>query len=90
MKKWINKRNVSIFIIIFLFILFIYFIIPISIPLILALIIALALNPLVNKLTHKINSRKWSVALIYSLMITITGFVLYLFSSKLIDKIFLF
>ncbi|WP_016912900.1 sporulation integral membrane protein YtvI [Mammaliicoccus vitulinus] len=90
MKKWINKRNVSIFIIIFLFILFIYFIIPISIPLILALIIALALNPLVNKLTHKINSRKWSVALIYSLMITITGFVIYLFSTKLIDQIVLF
>ena len=39
MKRWINKRNISIFIIIVLSILFIYFILPISIPLITALVI---------------------------------------------------
>ncbi|PTJ53949.1 sporulation integral membrane protein YtvI, partial [Mammaliicoccus sciuri] len=39
MKRWINKRNISIFIIIVLSILFIYFILPISIPVITALVI---------------------------------------------------
>ncbi|RIO01061.1 AI-2E family transporter, partial [Mammaliicoccus sciuri] len=90
MKRWINKRNISIFIIIVLSILFIYFILPISIPLITALVIALALNPLVNKLTHKIKSRKWSVTIIYTLLLTITGFVIFLFLTKLIDQIVLF
>lgn len=90
MKKWINKRSISIFIIIILFILFIYFIIPISIPLILAFIIALAFNPLVNKLTQKIKSRKWSVTIIYTLLITVSGFLIYLFLTKLIDQIVLF
>jgi len=90
MKKWINKRNISIFIIIVLSILFIYFILPISIPLITALVIALALNPLVNKLAHKIKSRKWSVTIIYTLLLTITGFIIFLFLTKLIDQIVLF
>ncbi|MFP4879315.1 AI-2E family transporter [Mammaliicoccus sciuri] len=90
MKKWINKRNISIFIIIVLSILFIYFILPISIPLITALVIALALNPLVNKLANKIKSRKWSVTIIYTLLLTITGFVIFLFLTKLIDQIVLF
>ncbi|PTJ43054.1 AI-2E family transporter, partial [Mammaliicoccus sciuri] len=50
----------------------------------------LALNPLVNKLTHKIKSRKWSVTIIYTLLLTITGFVIFLFLTKLIDQIVLF
>ncbi len=90
MKKWINKRNISIFIIIVLSILFIYFILPISIPLITALVIALALNPLVNKLAYKIKSRKWSVTIIYTLLLTLTGFIIFLFLTKLIDQIVLF
>ncbi|MEX6015349.1 AI-2E family transporter, partial [Mammaliicoccus sciuri] len=90
MKKWINKRNISIFIIMVLSILFIYFILPISIPLITALVIALALNLLVNKLAYKIKSRKWSVTIIYTLLLTITGFIIFLFLTKLIDQIVLF
>nr|WP_263313682.1 sporulation integral membrane protein YtvI [Mammaliicoccus sp. Marseille-Q6498] len=90
MKKWINKRNISIFIIVLLAILFIYFIIPISIPLISAFVIALAFNPLVNKLATRINSRKWSVTIIYTLLFTISAFLIYLFMTKLIDQIVLF
>lgn len=90
MKKWINKRNISIFIIAILTILFIYFIIPISIPLITAFIIALAFNPLIKRLTNKINSRKWSVIIIYTSLLTISGFIIYLFLTKLIDQIVLF
>lgn len=90
MKKWINKRNISIFIITILTILFIYFIIPISIPLITAFIIALAFNPLIKRLTNKINSRKWSVIIIYTSLLTISGFIIYLFLTKLIDQIVLF
>ncbi|WP_323702715.1 sporulation integral membrane protein YtvI [Mammaliicoccus sp. Dog046] len=90
MKKWINKRNISITIIIILAILFIYFILPISIPLITAMIIALAFNPLVNKLEVKIKSRKWSVTLIYTALISITGLAIFLFLTKLYDQIALF
>lgn len=90
MKKWFTKRNVSILVIICLAILFLYYIIPISIPLISAFILALTFNPLVNKLSVKINSRKWSVIIIYTLLITISGFLIYLFLTKLIDQIILF
>lgn len=90
MKKWISKRNISILIILLLAILFIYFIIPISVPLITAFVLALTFNPLVNKLTTRLKSRKWSVTISYTLIVTVTGFLIYLFLTKLIDQIVLF
>src|SRR5699024_5127936 len=71
-------------------ILFIYFIIPISIPLITAFIIALAFNPLIKSLRNNINSRICSVIIIYTSLLTISGIIIYLFVTKLLNKIILF
>lgn len=89
-KKWFNKRTVTIISIIILTLLFLYFIIPISIPLIIALILALMIEPFVKLLEKKVGSRKWSVTIIYSSILTFILAFTYFFLTKLVEHIIQF
>ncbi|WP_240663969.1 sporulation integral membrane protein YtvI [Macrococcus sp. DPC7161] len=89
-KKWFNKRNITIISIVIIALLFFYFIIPISIPLIAALVIALMIEPFVKLLEKKVKSRKWSVTIIYSSILGAILLFTYFFITKLAESLIQF
>lgn len=85
-----TRRTIGLIIAIVLLLLFVYFILPISIPLIIALLFALMLEPAIRWMERKLNSRKWSVTIIYSLILGLLLVFLYFFMTTLIERMMQF
>ncbi|UBH09430.1 sporulation integral membrane protein YtvI [Macrococcus armenti] len=90
LKRFMTKRNITILSITIITLLFLYFIVPISVPLIVALLFALMIEPIVKLLEQKVNSRKWSVTIIYTSILSLLLLFMYLFLTKLIQHIIQF
>ncbi|TDM03916.1 sporulation integral membrane protein YtvI [Macrococcus carouselicus] len=86
-KRYLTKRNITVFIFIIVAILFFYYILPISIPIVTALILALVLEPVVRRLEIKFGSRKWSVTALYSGILLLILLGLYLVLTKLTEAV---
>ena len=89
-KRLMTKRNIVFLAVAVIALLFFYFIVPISIPLIVALILALMIKPFVKLLEQKVKSRKWSVTIVYTSILSFILLCMYLFLTKLIQHIIQF
>lgn len=89
-KRLMTKRNIVFLAVTVIALLFFYFIVPISIPLIVALILALMIEPFVKLLEQKVKSRKWSVTIVYTSILSFILLCMYLFLTKLIQHIIQF